>query len=96
MPVMQERSYEECRQAAIAAGALEPQTPAERAAAGVMAYNGQSWANTAVAQARLEEWTNACIEGRSFGSGAASTGCVIALAPLSAAILGLLLSAFYI
>jgi hypothetical protein len=94
MPVMPERSYEECRQAAIAAGALEPQTLSERAAAGVMASNGQSWADTAAARARLEEWTNACIEGRGFGSGAGSTGCLIALAPLSAAILGLLLSAF--
>ena len=56
----QER-YERCRQRAIAAGALKPKGMGERMAAGVLASNGQSWENTAKAQARLAAWIEQCM-----------------------------------
>ena len=58
-----QQRYQECERKAIAAGALKPQGMGERAAAGVMAANGQSWANSARAQARLREWTERCMSG---------------------------------
>jgi hypothetical protein len=58
-------TYEEAQQAAIDAGALEPQGIGER-----MAYNWQKnqdwsfrWATTVKAQGRLEAWTNAILNG---------------------------------
>ena len=57
-----EQAYEECRQAAINAGALEPQGMKERMAAGVLAYErGESWATTSRAQRRLEAWIKECL-----------------------------------
>ena len=53
-------------QKAIAAGALKPQGLKESMAAGVLEYQGQSFANTALARARLEAWVQACLEGRPF------------------------------
>jgi hypothetical protein len=58
-------TYEQARQAAIDAGALEPQGFGEG-----MAYNWEKnkdwwfqWANTPRAQGRLEAWTNAILNG---------------------------------
>ena len=62
-----EEAYEECRQAAIAAGALKPQGLAERMAAGVLAYQrGQSWASTPTAQNRLAAWIEECVRRKSY------------------------------
>ena len=52
-----EAIYSQCQQEAIEAGALKPQGLMENIAAGTMSYNGQSFANTAVAQQRLKAWT---------------------------------------
>jgi hypothetical protein len=59
-------TLEECTQKAIQAGALKPQGLKESMAAGVLEYQGQSFADTALAQARLEAWVRACLEGRPF------------------------------
>jgi len=58
--------YQECQEAAINSGALMPQGWKERMAAGIMAGNGGSWADTAVARARLEAWTQECMSRRGF------------------------------
>jgi hypothetical protein len=55
--------YEQARAFAIDAGALEPQGMGERMAAGVNAYDGGHWAATPRAQARLEAWTEAILNG---------------------------------
>lgn len=56
-------SYEEARRLAISVGALKPQGMTERMAAGVMSYNGGSWSHTERAQARLQDWTQAILNG---------------------------------
>lgn len=53
---------QECERAAIDAGALEPQNWRERMAAGVMAANGERWADTPVARNRLRVWTEECMK----------------------------------
>ncbi len=63
------------QQMAIDAGALLPQTVQERTAAGVMAYNGQRWADTPVARQRLAQWTQMAREGKTLPTG--GTGCLI-------------------
>jgi hypothetical protein len=58
-------TYEEAEQAAIDAGALEPQGMAERIACGLQKNEDWSfqWADTAKAQGRLKAWTNAVLNG---------------------------------
>jgi len=61
-------TWEAARERAIALGALKPRDIAERTLAGMMAAQGQGgFAETAVAQARLREWTQAIMEGRDPG-----------------------------
>jgi len=60
-PVMTE---EEARALAIQMGALKPQGFQENWAAGVMSYNGRSFADTPLARSRLQAWTLAILEGR--------------------------------
>jgi hypothetical protein len=61
-----EEAYDECRRAAIAAGALEPQGFMEGVAANWMSYNGQWFAHTALAQSRLEAWIRECMRRKGF------------------------------
>ena len=61
-----EAAYEECRQAAIRAGALKPQGTLERIAAGKMAYDGRSFADTDVARARLTVSIRECMRRKGF------------------------------
>ncbi len=61
-----QQAYYACQQAAIDAGALEPQGIAERMAAGVMASSGQRWADCQRARQRLEEWTRDCLRKKGF------------------------------
>jgi hypothetical protein len=58
-------TYEEAQQAAIDAGALEPQGMLERMACNWEKNNDWSfqWGSTAKAQGRLNAWTNAILEG---------------------------------
>lgn len=46
-------AYDAARQSAIDAGEHKPQSMAERAAAGILAYNGSSWTQTAAAKQRF-------------------------------------------
>ena len=57
-------TYEEARAQAEAMGALKPQGMKENIAAGVMAHNGRSFAQTTLAQSRLEAWTQAILRGQ--------------------------------
>lgn len=70
---MSEKTYEEdfaeCQQAAINAGALEPQGLLDRAAAGIMAYNRKKWSDTPQAQQRLRTMTNACLRRKGYDVG---------------------------
>jgi hypothetical protein len=61
-----QEAYNECWQEAISAGALEPQGLLDRMAAGHMAYNGQSWADTPKARARLQEMLKDCMWRKGF------------------------------
>jgi len=54
----------QCRQEAIAAGALEPQGLLERMASGTIGYNGGYWSDTPVARQRLAQWTQERVEQR--------------------------------
>jgi hypothetical protein len=57
-------TWEEARAAAIAAGALRPQGFAEGVAANLNSYqNYRNWSETPRAQARLEAWTRAIMDG---------------------------------
>jgi hypothetical protein len=56
-------TYEEARARAVEMGALKPQGLKENMAAGVMAHNGRSFAQTPLAQSRLEAWTQAIMRG---------------------------------
>jgi hypothetical protein len=66
--------YEACRQRAIAAGALKPQSFAERAINGMRYADGPTYAGqpvmdyskTRYAQRRLEMWIDDCLNGRPF------------------------------
>jgi hypothetical protein len=60
--VTDEDLYEECRQRAIAAGALEPQGFREGLSANWLSYKGRSFAETPVAQARLQAWIEECVQ----------------------------------
>jgi hypothetical protein len=58
---------EECRQAAIRAGALRPQGFKEEVLAGWLGYyQGQSFENTPLAQGRLNAWTDECMRGKGY------------------------------
>ncbi len=46
-------AYDAARQSSIDAGEHKPQSMAERAAAGILAYNGSSWSQTAAAKQRF-------------------------------------------
>jgi hypothetical protein len=61
-----DQAYQDCLQAAIDAGALEPQDWKERMAAGVLTANGQCWADTPVARARLEAFVQECLRQKGF------------------------------
>lgn len=59
-------TYEEARASAIRNGALKPHGMKERMAAGILANqqgNIWAWEQTARAQQRLAEWTQAVLEG---------------------------------
>jgi hypothetical protein len=56
-----ERAYEECRQAAIAAGALKPRSAGER-----MAAHLADWSSSPKAQHRLHLWTVECLKRKGF------------------------------
>jgi hypothetical protein len=61
-------AYQECQEAAINAGALKPQGWKERMAAGITEGNGGRWADTPVARARLEAWTQEYMRRRGFST----------------------------
>ena len=55
--------YEECRRKAIKAGVLKPRGFKEGMIANSMSYEGESFANSALAQARLAAWIEECMNG---------------------------------
>ena len=65
-PLMKQ-AYDECRQAAIEAGALKPQGFWDWMAAGFLAKDeGLDWADTPKARSRLEAWIKACMRRKGF------------------------------
>jgi hypothetical protein len=59
-------ALEECRRAAIDAGALDPQGLLEGASANWLSANGQSFADTALARGRLEASIRECMRRKGF------------------------------
>jgi hypothetical protein len=57
-----------CQQEAINAGALRPQGIKESMAASYLEYFGQSFADTPLAQHRLEAWTRECMRRKGFSA----------------------------
>jgi hypothetical protein len=62
-----DRDYQECQDAAIRAGALQPQGTKEAIAASWLSYQGQSFAATPLAQSRLRAWIEACLKQKGYG-----------------------------
>ena len=60
------QDFEECRNAAIRAGALSPQGFKEGAAANWLDAQGQSFANSPLAQSRLEAWIKECMKRKGY------------------------------
>lgn len=58
-------TYEEARALAIQAGALEPQGMGERMACGIKKHENWffQWSDSPTAQARLQAWTKAILDG---------------------------------
>lgn len=64
-----DEAYAECRQAALSAGALEPQGMLDRISAGIMAASGKQWSETPAAQQRLQRMINTCLRRKGFDVG---------------------------
>jgi len=62
-----DRDYQECHDAAIRAGALQPQGFKEGLAANWLSSQGQSFAATPLAQNRLRAWIEACLKRKGYG-----------------------------